>query len=206
MFRISFYILVCCLFLCVSCVGPAPSSRPARPSVKVKLEGFSKWQQVCDSERDRPTFLGNRADVADRRSAVEWARLYDSLQGRPIMDAVRGVNHFFNNWPYVDDKDVWGMEDHWATPREFMRLGGDCEDFAIAKYFALRELGIAPDSMRIAGVWNRQQGRGHAVLLVLVELDVWVLDNLEDEPVPLDDMTHYVPQYYVNESSIWTLQ
>lgn len=196
---------VCCLFLLAACAHPAPPSHPPRPSVKVKLEGFSKWQHVCDSERSWPTFLGNGVDIAESRSSQEWARLYDGLEGKSEMDAIRAVQHFVNSRPYAEDRDIWGIEDHWATPREFLQLGGDCEDFAIAKYFALRELGIAPDAMRIAGVWNRQQGRGHAVLLVDADREVWVLDNLESEPVPLDSLPHYVPLYYVNENNIWTL-
>ena len=45
--------------------------------------------------------------------------------------------------------DVWGVMDYWETPAEFFQKSGDCEDFAIAKYFALRDLGFPASQMRI---------------------------------------------------------
>lgn len=84
-----------------------------------------------------------------------------------------------------------------------MEFGGDCEDFAIAKYYALKELGMGVDRLRIAGVWNKKLRTGHAVLVVRVDGREWALDNLSDAPVLLSELPHYAVQYYTNENSIW---
>lgn len=201
-FHIAVLIGGLCLAACSSPSAPRPQPRTA-PSVKVALEGFSKWQRVCESERARPTFSGNAANVSDPARARAWSSLYDRLRNAPEMEKIRETNRFFNGFPYREDKDAWGMEDHWATPGEFMENGGDCEDFAIVKYFALREMGFAADSLRIAGVWNKAQGRGHAVLTVRSGGESWMLDNLEENPLPQESVSHYVPQYFVNENAIW---
>ena len=47
-----------------------------------------------------------------------------------------------------------------------MRMSGDCEDYAIAKFFALRQLGFGAEQMRIVILWDEIRGIGHAVLAV----------------------------------------
>jgi predicted transglutaminase-like cysteine proteinase len=54
------------------------------------------------------------------------------------------TNRFLNDWRYKPDDQNYGQRDYWATPLEFLRRSGDCEDYAIAKYVTLRELGFAP--------------------------------------------------------------
>ena len=54
------------------------------------------------------------------------------------LELLGSVNTFFNRLPFVADMAHWGVEDYWASPAEtFASNGGDCEDFSIAKYFAL---------------------------------------------------------------------
>src|SRR6185369_9110964 len=64
----------------------------------------------------------------------------------PAADAPRAlerVNEFINRLPAIPDIDHWKVIDYWATAAEsFASNGGDCEDFVIAKYFALKELGV----------------------------------------------------------------
>ena len=53
------------------------------------------------------------------------------------------VNRFFNRLRFIDDYLLWGMKDYWAVPLEFLgAAAGDCEDYSIAKYFSLLELGV----------------------------------------------------------------
>ena len=84
-----------------------------------------------------------------------------------VPTTVTEVNEYYNKVPYVKEE-----KDDWKTPRRFMREGGDCEDYTIAKYHALKR------NHRVAillGNVNTKGGRGyHAVLLVD---GWWVLDN-----------------------------
>lgn len=119
------------------------------------------------------------------------------------MDQLRTVNAFFNRWPYRLDEDIYGTSDWWATPQEFLRLSGDCEDYAICKYFALRELGFSPENLRIVVLKDRIRNIGHAVLAVFLEDEVYVLDNVTDMIFPHTKYRHYIPQYSLNEQARW---
>jgi predicted transglutaminase-like cysteine proteinase len=113
------------------------------------------------------------------------------------------VNSFFNQWPYKFDRPLWGVEDYWATPCEFMIRSGDCEDYAIAKYYALRELGVPASQMRIAAIRNAMTGNGHAVLVLYVNDDAYVLDNVTNTILSHKRLGHYRPLYTVNEEYMW---
>lgn len=113
------------------------------------------------------------------------------------------LTFFFNRWPYRLDIDVYGMSDFWATPDEFMLLSGDCEDYSIAKYYALRELGFAIGDMRIVMIKDIIRNISHAVLSVKLGEEIYILDNLTDMLLSHLKYEHYVPQYSFNEFYGW---
>jgi hypothetical protein len=72
----------------------------------------------------------------------------------------------------------YGVVDLWATPlMTFASNAGDCEDYAIAKYFALREIGIAEQDLRLVVVHDRRTREDHAVAAVRYHGRWLVLDN-----------------------------
>ena len=82
--------------------------------------------------------------------------------GRIADEAVRveRINQIANRARYMTDAQLWQSEDYWATPVEFAALAaGDCEDYSLAKYFALRELGMPADKLRITYVRLLREGR-----------------------------------------------
>jgi predicted transglutaminase-like cysteine proteinase len=79
---------------------------------------------------------------------------------------IEAVNDYMNKVAFVPDSKNYGEKDHWATPMEFLARGGDCEDYAVAKYVSLRALGIPKDKMRIAIVNDEVMRMPHAVLIV----------------------------------------
>lgn len=113
------------------------------------------------------------------------------------------VNRRINARPYRRDGIRSRQANSWAAPSDFFAIGGDCEDFAIAKYFALRAMGLSGDVMRIVVVRDRQRGQDHAVLLVRDGAQDHVLDNLRGEIVPWRTVEHYQPVYSVNELGAW---
>jgi predicted transglutaminase-like cysteine proteinase len=80
---------------------------------------------------------------------------------------------------------------------------GDCEDYAITKYYALRDLGIPASDMRIAVVEDTIRSLGHAVLVVFGDGTAFVLDNVSNVIMEHSRLTHYRPQYSVNEEFRW---
>lgn len=117
------------------------------------------------------------------------------------------VNDFMNRTPFVADLQHWGKEDYWATPVEFLSTnGGDCEDFSIAKYFALRSLGVPDEKLRITYVKEVVvYNEAHMVLAYFPAPDVepLVLDNINKSIRPASTRTDLVPVYSFNGSGLW---
>ena len=117
---------------------------------------------------------------------------------------VRLVNRYINRQQYKDDRVSANSDagNQWMTLTEFLDHGGDCEDFAAAKYFVLREFGVSAEDMRI--VIGREPNRAthHAMLAVRLGEGVWLLEN--DNTIHRNgyqDINNFV--YAINEQSIW---
>jgi predicted transglutaminase-like cysteine proteinase len=98
----------------------------------------------------------------------------------------------------------WGMEDYWETPYEFQEISGDCEDYAISKYYSLRAIGVPADRMRVIIVQDLNLGGIiHAILGVYEDGDLLILDNQAKQVLPAMRIYHYRPIYGVNEEAWW---
>jgi predicted transglutaminase-like cysteine proteinase len=113
------------------------------------------------------------------------------------------VNNLVNARRYVLDKDNWSDPDYWATPDEFLEKSGDCEDFAVAKYMALKAVGVPVENMRVAVMWDEKTKSGHAALVVYVGGEAFLLDNLIRSVVRADSVDHYRAIYSINETGWW---
>lgn len=144
---------------------------------------------------------GFAAQIANRLG--EWRQMIEASRFLADSEKIETVNRFFNRaLLFANDREVWGSPDHWATPMEFMERGrGDCEDFAIAKYFVLRLLGFPAADLRIAVLTGVETNEVHAVLLARLAGEWQVLDNREELPRPLRRYTGWIPQYAVSESA-----
>jgi predicted transglutaminase-like cysteine proteinase len=106
----------------------------------------------------------------------------------------------------VEDTVHWGVVDYWATPAESVGSdGGDCEDFSIAKYFLLKELGVPIGRLRMTYVKAIRLNQAHMVLAYYPrpDADPLVLDNLEDTVRPASERTDLVPVYSFNDEEVW---
>jgi predicted transglutaminase-like cysteine proteinase len=132
-----------------------------------------------------------------------WSDLVSGMRSRPEAERIEAVQTFVNRQPYRTDLATFGVSDHWATPLEFFADGGDCEDYAIAKYVSLRRLGFEAERLRIVVLEDRRRQVPHAVLTVMTASGWLVLDNLAPQPMPLAAVSHYAPYYAVNELHRW---
>lgn len=146
-------------------------------------------------------------DAASSR-VFDWrTRLATSWPQGDAAAQVRAVHQYWNRVPYVDDHTNWRMADYWATPAEMLAVnGGDCEDYAVAKYFSLRELGIAADQLRLLYLMAGAHDAGHIVLAYYAApgAEPLILDNLRDEPYPLSREYARKIVFSFNEDDLWT--
>jgi predicted transglutaminase-like cysteine proteinase len=132
-----------------------------------------------------------------------WLAFLQSIKNSPRSEQLTKVNLYANKMDYVLDIDNYGKDDYWAIAKEFLSNGGDCEDYAITKFFSLRWLGYSNDKIRLLILQDTNLRVQHAVLLVFNHGDVLVLDNQTQEILSQRNILHYVPLYSVNEKQWW---
>jgi predicted transglutaminase-like cysteine proteinase len=166
------------------------------------------WQRIVTTEKKSSSFSRNGAAMR-LVDATSWRQLVEYLRSCPELEKLRMINAFFNQFPSRADKEIWGLREYWATPGEFYSArAGDCEDYAIAKYFALRFLGVEPDRMRIVVArLLKEHGEPHRDLHVILAVRTigWlVLDSNRNDLYRLDPARgHLVPLYTMNEHGAW---
>ncbi|MFN3829323.1 putative transglutaminase-like cysteine proteinase [Tepidimonas ignava] len=195
---------------------PALSTPPARRS---PLARWAVWAALALSalwalaapDFDRLLRLARERYGPTAEETVQgWRRLLAEQRNRSVEEQLAAVNTFFNRRVlYELDPVVWGQADHWATPLEFMGRGaGDCEDFAIAKYITLLELGVPDERLRLIYVRARTAGAKTEAHMVLGYYDEptaepLILDNLITSIRPAANRPDLTPVFSFNRQGLW---
>ena len=157
---------------------------------------------------DSPYKLHYREEVlADIRSRFgrqastrvkSWYDFIDHNRNKTERDKISLVNTFFTDFEWIDDNTNWQDANYWENPIEFLLAGGGaCEDFALAKYFTLIEMGVSTEKLRLSVVHVVRQRDAHMVLeyLAAPQDEPLILDNLTREVLPASDRKDLSPVY-----------
>ncbi len=141
---------------------------------------------------------------------IAWEHLVRQGRTQSDLETLDRVNSFFNSTvSYAEDLHLWGVNDYWATPVELLSLGaGDCEDYAIAKYFTLKAMGISEEKLNIAYVKALEINRPHMVLTYYRDPgeEPLILDNLINAIKPSSQRGDLSPIFSFNGSGLWMAQ
>lgn len=144
---------------------------------------------------------------------TQWGELLNSSKGLSEQELLSTVNDFMNRRiAFQDDIKVWGVPDYWATPLESLGRGaGDCEDYSIAKYVTLLQLGIPNNKLRLIYVRARMGSSASAPTQAHMVLGYF--ENPDDEPVILDNLISSIrpaarrkdltPVFSFNSDGLW---
>ncbi len=168
-------------------------------------EEYAPWADLMARHRGDLSVL--QACLSDAKACPHYLRGYQRIVHRARDLDARGqldvVNRFINRRRWSRDRDADGKRNQtFATLHDFLRGGGDCEDFALAKYFMLRELGFSPEALRVVVSWDRKERAYHAVVAAYVEDRVWLLET-DDTIRRRWQQRDYRYVYAINEESIW---
>jgi predicted transglutaminase-like cysteine proteinase len=162
------------------------------------LSAFTKWSGMF-SRLDRQL----ETESGKKTIAAVQARIR-SFEGHSLRTMASEVNSMMNEKPYILDKKNWGQSDYWGTIVDFMGKGGDCEDYAIAKYTALRALGVPEERMRVVILQDTVKNIPHAVLAVYTDDGgIAVLDNQNKGVVDGINYSRYKPIFSINREAWW---
>lgn len=140
-----------------------------------------------------------------------WRKLVNGLMESSDAERMKRINNFFNQQiQFGEDSVVWGQLDYWATPIETLgRSAGDCEDFSIAKYFSLLQVGVQPDKLRLiyvrAKTGTSDATQAHMVLAYYATPDAepLIMDNLIGEIRPASRRPDLVPVFSFNSAGVF---
>ncbi|MCB4812100.1 transglutaminase-like cysteine peptidase [Methylovorus menthalis] len=166
---------------------------------------FSKLRLLAEQR------YGDRA----KNTIIELEALLNTLRDAPDQEKLEKINLFVNDKirRFDDDINIWGQSDYWATPLESLgREAGDCEDYSIAKYVFLRELGIPNEKLRLTyvrakiGGPNSRISQAHMILSYYPtpNAEPLILDNLVISIRPASRRPDLVPIFSFNSEGLWT--
>jgi predicted transglutaminase-like cysteine proteinase len=143
--------------------------------------------------------------------AFAWQALVEQTRGDSDRHTAELINRRINRLKHISDMANWQRNDYWATPGEFYARGaGDCEDFAIAKFFLMNRQGVSTARLRlmVARLFNpaNRKIEPHLVLLYLSpdEREPGVMDNLRDDILPLSARHDLLPVASFDTKDLWT--
>ena len=166
---------------------------------------FAQATQTLDEKKIILSLEEHYGKRASKRGKA-WFKLMRNNIDTSAQENLSKVNQFFNMFRFIDDSKLWGVSNYWATPIEFIGVnGGDCEDYSIAKYFTLLELGIPDEKMRITMVKAVQLNQYHMVLAYYETPSAMplILDNLDGNIKPASERNDLIPIYSFNASQLW---
>lgn len=208
-----------------------PPSRPEQGSPWLSLYKFCRSSALlrrillacsffcvvfCTAELD-PNKLQNTMQTRYGADGVaklnSWQQLVHDYRDRPDTTKIRAANDFINKTTsFVDDIVHWKQSDYWATPLETLGTGaGDCEDYTIAKYATLLEMGVPMERLRLIYVKAQIGGAGSRVFQAHMVLGYYeqpnaiplILDSLVPEIESADLRTDLHPVFSFNGAGLW---
>ncbi|MFO1436115.1 MAG: transglutaminase-like cysteine peptidase [Gammaproteobacteria bacterium] len=176
-------------------------------ALMVLLVGASTY--ATHARAENPIAIRNDSSYSAVPTLVQWQTILKSARQLPEQQRAEIINQYVNRLQSIPDAQLWGVDDYWSTPTEmFYAGGGDCEDFAIAKYQALIDTGIPVQRLWLAYSKLLQAGTGRIEShMVLVFEDraarLWVLDNVQSQLLPLNSRHDLIVSTGLNGFGMW---
>ena len=171
--------------------------------VAFSVQAFDPDRIVKSAQKYGPMAVAN---------AKALQQVMAGVAGKEDGAKLKAVNDFYNQrLAYMEDIDNWGLQDYWASPLESLGKGaGDCEDYAIGKYFTLTALGVPHARLRLVYVRASIAGapNGYVAHMVLAyyptpDAEPLVLDNLQPDIHVADQRPDLLPVFSFNAEGLW---
>lgn len=190
------------------CPAAQAAGEPDPLADEIARRAAAKWRDVLariDSEQETLATCRASPDACPpaARRLLQLVELGRRREGRARLGEInRAVNLSIRA---TSDLSQYDVDDFWSPPLATLEKGaGDCEDYAILKYLALREAGISPDDLRLLIVSYPRRGIMHAVLAVHLDREWLLLDNLTMVIVNSLEATQYRPLIALDDKAMTT--
>lgn len=165
-----------------------------------------KWRFVTDRlPRERKVLARCRHDAKHcTPAAAKFLAVIEKAVTHQGWARIAEINRAINlDVRPVDDQTQYGVADLWATPLMTLATNaGDCEDYAIAKFVALKEAGVSAGDLRLVIVHDRAMGDDHAVAAVHHDGRWLVLDNRTLDMRQDVDIANFIPLFVIDSEGV----
>lgn len=144
--------------------------------------------------------------VKAKQRMQNLVKLLNTLSPKSEEEKLKAINDFFNKVEFKNDLIVWKQKDYWASREEFLNIDeGDCEDYVIAKYFSLLQLGLSEEQIFLTYVKAIKYKQSHMVLTYFKKRGAvpLVLDNIVQEILPSTKRRDLRPLFSFNGEKIY---
>jgi predicted transglutaminase-like cysteine proteinase len=173
-------------------------------------EVLAKWEELqsrihFEEETLAACRSGNGTCPAAARRFLDIIELGRQHSGRAQLGEInRAVNLSIRR---MSDRDQYGVDDFWSAPIATLSVGaGDCEDYAIVKYIALRESGMSADDLRLVIVRDIKRKEKHAVVAVRHDEEWLILDSRTLIMANAKEARHYEPLWLLDYQGVRTFE
>ena len=162
--------------------------------VERKLEDDMVQLALCDGDRERCV----------SPAALQFLAIVDTARAREGRARFGEINRAINlAIKAVSDVTQHGQIDVWSSPLDtFASRAGDCEDYAIAKYAALRMIGVSSDDIRIVVLRDLSRGEDHAVVSARLDGHWLTLDNRRMMMIEDTDLRNHRPLFVIDDAGV----
>ena len=165
-----------------------------------------KWlgvQRRLDDEMVQLALCEGDREGCVSPAALQFLAIVEAAKARDGRARLGEVNRAINLAVRpVSDLAQYGQLDVWTSPLATLTRGGDCEDYAIAKFVALRRAGIAPDDLRIVIMRDTLRGEDHAVAAARLDGHWLTLDNRRMAMIEDSDVRNYRPIFVIDQHNV----
>lgn len=197
--------------LCTPCQATPPApGRPVRSSDYEPVNVIGGVKDVFGSLADLPKWDRVRRVIAADAIAADprmrpWVTWAEGLRGLSVSERINAVNLRVNQRiRYMTDMEAQGVADYWQEPLETVTLGhGDCEDYAILKYYLLIHAGVTNDHLALVIGRIISTGEYHAVLVAESERGWRLLDIRINQVIDLGGRADLNSIFFVDTDEYW---
>ena len=177
-------------------------------------EQFLSWWNTLNKHQEQAEALSRcQTQPADCQGKLRsYGHVIKEAKNLNRTEQLELIHHYINGTKYDEDQVTHHYDQEsnkkqvtrssWKTLYDFLLNGGDCEDYATAKYFMLRELGFANSDLRVVVTYSTKLFGYHAVVAVRQPDDsIWLLDS--EYPIKKNSHMGYRYVYAMNEQTVW---
>lgn len=170
-------------------------------------EGLAgKWRSVRSAMAAEAALLAACRVDAEHcpAAAIRFLAIVKAAEGRIGRARLGEVNRAVNlALRPMSDLAQYGVADQWAPPLDAIARGaGDCEDYAIAKYAALRAAGLDENDLRLVLVRDLKRREDHAVLAARLDGRWLILDNRRFVLLEAAKLPDYLPLFSLSTDGV----